>query len=156
MSRSELASGQSAFKVFSAELLALANGWGKSYSIMAFVMAAFLLCWGSPVCADDYSFALKAYQKGNFERALELWTNLAERGDPRSQYRLSRMYQQGSGVEQDLYIAIGWSRKAAAKGHSGAQNFLGWRYFKGDGVAQNYTEAASWYVKAALQGNAKA
>lgn len=66
-----------------------------------------------------------AYQKGAYATALKEWKPLAEQGDSGAQYRLGRMYDNGSGVEKDEKQAVIWYRKAAEQGNSDAQYNLG-------------------------------
>ena len=47
-------------------------------------------------------------------------------------------------------------KRAAERGHLGAQHQLGWSYYTGHGVRQDYAEAVKWYCKAADQGLAGA
>ena len=59
-------------------------------------------------------------------------------------------------VELDDDIAVEWLQKAAASGHSLAQNNLGARYYSGDGVDQDLKQAYRCFFKAANQGDRKA
>lgn len=71
-----------------------------------------------------------------------------------------KWYQKG----EDAYYGRGRSqsdadaekcyRKAAEKGHAGAQNKLGTMYKEGRGVPQDDAEAVKWFCKAAEQGDA--
>ncbi|OGT09520.1 MAG: hypothetical protein A3J49_11380 [Gallionellales bacterium RIFCSPHIGHO2_02_FULL_57_16] len=64
------------------------------------------------------------------------------------------MYENGLGVEPDLYEAVKWFRLAAEEGnHPYAQHKLGVAYAKGQGLEQNYQEAVKWHLLAAEQGN---
>jgi hypothetical protein len=62
--------------------------------------------------------------------------------------------QPSEAVDSLYEEAAKWMRKAAEKGHGGAQANLGFCYEKGQGVAQDYEEAVKWYRKAAEQGYA--
>jgi len=53
---------------------------------------------------------------------------------------------------QNFAEAIEWLRKAAERGHAGAQNVMGISYRLGYGVQQDYAKAADWFRKAAAQG----
>jgi len=50
---------------------------------------------------------------------------LAEKGDPKAQFRMALAYQKGRGVAPDMEEAVRWYRLAAAKGHAASQNNLG-------------------------------
>ncbi len=56
----------------------------------------------------------------------------------------------------DLASAASWYRKAADKGHTGAQANLAAMYAEGRGVAPNALEAARWYRRAAEAGDVRA
>ena len=57
----------------------------------------------------------------------------------------------GSPVTLDYEKAVSWFRKAADKGHSGAQYLLGVCYENGLGVKRDVKQAEYWYRKAAEQ-----
>ena len=80
----------------------------------------------------------------------------AEQGFAEAETSLGFLYQQGTGVPQDLRKAFELYGRAARKGNARAQNNLGLMYTRGEGVAQNYPLAVDWYRKAAEQGFAKA
>ena len=71
----------------------------------------------------------KAYAQGivlprNMEKALELLTAVAEKGNPYAQYLLGKIYYWGDGVGQDKEKGLGYIRQAAEQGHPGAVGFL--------------------------------
>lgn len=76
-----------------------------------FLAAALLL--SAPAARADFAAGWAAYQAGDFGPALAQWRALAEQGDPRSQFNLGVMYDEGKGVDRDLAMARGWWRKAA-------------------------------------------
>ncbi len=81
----------------------------------------------------------------------------AEAGDPKAQFDLAGLYiNGGDGVNVDSAVAADWFRKAADKGHVGAQAMLGALYANGQGVAYDRAEAARWLRKAAEGGIATA
>ncbi len=100
--------------------------------------------------------AVEAANRGNYRKALELWTELAEKGDAPSQYNLGRLYARGNGVRQDFGQARLWFEKAALQGYGDAQLKLGMLYYFGDGVPINREQARTLFEKAALQGNREA
>jgi hypothetical protein len=87
------------------------------------IAIAAILFLGTPAHAD-FMEGWRAYQRGDFETALEQWTSLAERGDPVAQYNVGVMYDEGTGVETNVEKIIGWWRKAADQGHRMAQHNL--------------------------------
>lgn len=84
-------------------------------------------------------------KKTDFEKDVET-------GDPRTQNKLGRNYQNGIGVSQNYKKAVYWYRKAADQGYADGQNNMGWMYQKGLGVKKDLGRALYWYRKAADQG----
>ena len=72
-----------------------------------------------------------------------------------SWYQAGEKYHCGEGVPQDLAEAVKWYRRAAERGHAGAQSDLGYCYVNGEGVPQDFEEAFKWYRKAAEQGDVR-
>ena len=66
---------------------------------------------------------------------------LAEKGDPKAQYRMALAYQEGRGVAPNMEEAVRWYRLAAAKGHAASQNNLGLILGEGIGVRRAPVEA---------------
>jgi len=102
---------------------------------------------------DSLKDGIKAYEAGDYKKALKIYKPLAEQGDALAQHNLGVLYENGHGVPQDYAEAVKWYRKAAEQGFSLAQNNLGDMYENGHGVPQNYAKAVKWYRKAAEQGN---
>jgi TPR repeat protein len=102
--------------------------------------------------AADFSAGYKAYQRGDYVTALQIFRQLADQGNARAQFSLGVMYNKGQGMTQDYAEAMRWYRKAADQDYVLALYNLGLMYSKGQGVPQDYAEAARWYRKAAEQG----
>jgi TPR repeat protein len=85
------------------------------------------------------------------ERALEMFQIAAtDFGDPEAQYRLARMYLEGSaGLIKDNMLAARWLALAAEKSHHGAQALLGDLLFRGDGVPRQRARGLMWLMIAA-------
>ena len=66
---------------------------------------------------------------------------------------MAESYRTGAGVQKDPVKAVQWFRRAAEKGHAGAQYWLAESYRKGEGVAKDVAKAAEWYSRAAQQGH---
>ena len=77
-----------------------------------------------------------AFQKGDFEAAVELARPLAVEGDARAQSTLGFVYYRGRGAPQDYNEAIKWFRRAADQGAASAQFRLGVMFSDGRGVPQ--------------------
>ncbi len=94
----------------------------------------------------DYSEGYNAYQRGDYDTALRIIRQFADRGQANAQNTIGIMYENGQGVTQS-YL------KAADQGDTDAQSNLGVMYGKGRGVPQDYGEAVMWFRKAADQGH---
>ena len=94
--------------------------------------------------------AIKAYERGEYQTAYELFSNILS--DKEARYYLGDMYEKGLGVDQSDTEAARWYRRAAEQGHALAQNNLGEMYEKGLGVERSDSEAAKWYRMSAEQG----
>ncbi len=77
------------------------------------------------------------------------------RGDVEAEVALGNLYESGQSVlPLDPAQAAEWYRRAADKGHAGAQMNLAMMYLDGQGVARNVPQAVAWYEKAADGGDA--
>jgi len=97
--------------------------------------------------------ATAAFAASDYPKVLAELTPLAKQGDPRSQYSMGLLYENGFGVAIDPTVAATWYLKAAEQGNSDAQYNLGVMLERGVGVPVNHTEAARWYRPAAEQGD---
>jgi len=115
-------------------------------------MAALVLAVALPAHAD-FDHATVAFEKGDYAQALAELRPLAKQGDPRSQYAMGVMAENGFGMPKDLTQAANWYRKAAEQGNTDAQFNLGAMYEHGVGMPVNYAQAARWYRPAAESGD---
>ncbi|MEA1867370.1 MAG: caspase family protein [Thermodesulfobacteriota bacterium] len=90
-----------------------------------------------------------AYDRANYQTALKVWLEAAERGDPEAQTYVGDIYAKGLGVAPDYSKAAKWYQKAAEQGYKRAQTSLGYLYEAGLGVKQDLLKALEWYRKAA-------
>ena len=90
-----------------------------------------------------------AYDRANYQTALNVWLEAAERGDPEAQTYVGDIYAKGLGIEPDYAKAAKWYQKAAKQGYKRAQTSLGYLYEAGLGVKQDLLKALEWYRKAA-------
>lgn len=79
-------------------------------------------------------------------------TLAAEEGDANAQYRLARLYEQGTGVPQDDFAAVRWLTAAARQDHPDAALDLGWMLANGYGAAKDVEQAYYWFVRATALG----
>jgi hypothetical protein len=84
-------------------------------------------------------------------RALEMFQVAAtDFGDPEAQYRLARMYLEGSaGLTKDNMRAARWFQLAAEKGHRGAEALLGDLLYRGEGVPRQRARGLALLLEAA-------
>jgi TPR repeat protein len=102
--------------------------------------------------AQSYDDGMRAYDAGDFAKALEIWGPVAENGDAVAQYSLGKLLEiGGAGVPFDLVTAAKWYRRSASQGISSAQNNLGLMYAQGRGVPQDVARAARLWLDAAAQ-----
>ena len=98
----------------------------------------------------------KAFEKGDYKTAFNLWMPLAENGDADAQNYLGILYYLGLGVQKDYKKALQWYERAAKAGHSDAQRNYGDMINFGRGITKDNYQAYKWYFASAQQGNEKA
>ena len=108
---------------------------------------------------NNFKAGVAAYDRGDFNTALEKFKPIAEQGDARAQYYLGVLYKFGEGLSQNDVEAEKWFQLASKKlpelaegGDAVAQFFMGNMYHTGRGIVQNDTEAVKWWTLAAEQG----
>ena len=124
--------------------------------LITLAFAALLTVTSTQLAAQDFEEGLAAAQVGDFLTALQEWEPLAASGNPRAQFGLGFMYDNGQGLPQDDIEALKWYHLAAEQGHSDAQLNLGAMYRNGRGAPENFVLAAKWYRIAAKQGHSLA
>jgi len=75
----------------------------------------------------------------------------AEKGNAESQYKLGKMYTEGTGVNIDYARATAAFKSAAEQGYTKAEYKLGLHYYEGTGVRQDRKIAYKWFKAAATQ-----
>jgi TPR repeat protein len=63
--------------------------------------------------ADDKGFT--HYKKGEYSKALKIWTEEADDGEANAIYNIGLLYFFGNGVDKDLTIAYKYCKEAAFK-----------------------------------------
>lgn len=106
--------------------------------------------------ADTFEVGHSAYLDGDYQTALRIWTNLAEKGDAEAQLFLGLMYANGTGIPQFYKEAEKWYLLAAEQGNADAQALLGYIYWAGTGVEKDEKKALKFWMLAAEQGNVDA
>lgn len=115
------------------------------------IVSALTLLFTSAACEDRR--ADKAYLRGDYDKARTDIEFLAHSGEPRAQYDLGLMYDQGQGFPQSDAKAMEWYERAAQQGEPRAQYNLGLMYLKGQGVPPNLVQAYYWISLSASRGN---
>ena len=101
----------------------------------------------------DMDIAMKQFEAGNYDAALDELLTHVEAGDAEAQTLAAYIYDFGLVGEADFELAVALYTAAAVQGNSVAQYFLAGLYFDGMGVAQDHIEAAYWYEQSAAQGD---
>jgi TPR repeat protein len=122
---------------------------------MKVILGAGLLLLGSLEANADFAAGLAAYQKGNYEKAIEEWRPLADAGDSSAQFNIGLMYHDGQGVPQDFSRAAEWFQRSADQDYAKAQLNLGALYGIGKGVRRDYVQAYMWLNLCAAKGDSK-
>lgn len=86
------------------------------------------------------------------QKAVQLFTQAANDGDPYAQNELAYLYTVGQGTEQNYEKAFYWYQKAADHGLPSAQYNLGLMYRNGIGVPANKQKALELFRSSASQG----
>lgn len=86
---------------------------------LAAACAAVCIAVGASLPASAATFAEgeRAYLQQNYQKSLELLTQLARRGHAKAQYLLGRQYQFGQGASRDYVRAYYWYSRAEKAGH---------------------------------------
>ena len=128
--------------------------WFKKSSEQGYAKAqAYLGIWylkGLNVAQD------KVKARELLQKAFSTLKEMAEKGDPESQYILSALYglDSDSGIDKDVLKAKEWLMKAATQGFVEAQSAVANRYEHGwDNFPKDISKAMELYEKAAIQGD---
>ena len=93
------------------------------------------------------------YFSGKFLEAVEIWNELAEKGDIEAKAWLGSCYANGDGVGLDDSIALGYFEEAATGGNALAQANAGAFHFMGRGTSKNTEKAVKWLEMAAANND---
>ncbi len=114
-----------------------------------------LLGSGVPALAQSVADGEVAAQQGDPARAIEIWTPLAEAGDPQAQYWLAESHWGGWWGGPEALDQVGyWHTQAAEQGYVPSFVKLGGMYQNGWHFAQDNVRSTDWYHRAAEAGNA--
>ena len=105
---------------------------------------------------SDLEAGVAAYDKGEFNKALELLRKPVEDGDDRAQFYVGILHRDGRGTSRDTDAAMRLFQLASAQGNARAMHAIGYAYDRGIGVTENLGEAIEWYRKAATANDPSA
>ena len=119
---------------------------------LVYVVAVLSLTLSAAAVAGSYEDGRKAYDVGDFDKAMAVWAPAAESGDADSQYGMGLLYSEGIVVPMDDLEALKWFGLAADQSHGEAQYKLGVMHANGWGVPMSEVEAMKWYALASENG----
>lgn len=124
------------------------------------VLLCTLVLAGGLHAADPLGDAIKAYDAGDYKRAVSLLRPLADRGDSIAQLKLGLLHYYGYGVPEDEYAAVQWLQRSAAQGNLDAMyhigNILTFAANTAKLSADADVDAVKWYFEAARAGHSDA
>jgi len=96
--------------------------------------------------------AFKAYQRGDYKQAYNIWISMAKNNDAKAMNNLGILHEKGLGVSKSLAEAAKWFKKSAeGENLYGMNNYA--KFLKlGYGTVQNEIVAAQWFRIAAEKG----
>ena len=123
----------------------------RNILLILLILAGFTSgCCGKKSTIADGS---KAYKKGDFKKAAEIFIPKAEKGDAVAQLNIAFMYYCGLHLEKNHKKALGWYLKAANQNNKDAQISIGTMFENGEGTKRNLAKAYFWYSLAEKQGD---
>ena len=90
----------------------------------------------------------EAYDKGDYQKAAQLFQKACDGGEAKGCFYLGFLYQNGQGVRQDYQKAAQLYQKACDSGQAVGCSNLGVSYQNGQGVKQNFSTAKQYFGKA--------
>ena len=103
--------------------------------------------------ANPLETARDLYFSGKFSEAVEIWSEMSEKGDIEAKAWLGSCYANGDGVGLDDSIALGFFEEAATGGNALAQANAGAFHFMGRGTSKNTEKAVQWLEMAAANND---
>jgi TPR repeat protein len=119
---------------------------------LALALVFAVACLAGEARADEFSDAVEAFQAGDDTRAFQLFTPLAEQGNPLAQHNLGVMYEQGLGTAKNEATAYEWYKRAADQGNPQSAYNIGMMTLEGRGVPQDLAAGAQMVFHSAELG----
>jgi TPR repeat protein len=101
--------------------------------------------------ADALARGTAAYSRGDYVRAAQELSPLAQQGNAKALGLLGYLYEHGFGEPQDYDAAADFYTRGAVQGNPFAQAMLGLMYDKGHGVPLDFILAYKWLNLAAAR-----
>lgn len=102
----------------------------------------------------DLKSADLAYSRGEYEKALKLYLEEAEKGNPNAQFTLGLMYQFGRGTEVNYKEDFRWQKAAADQDFPRSHYQVGLSYLFGRGVKADIHKAIKHFDAGQKLGHA--
>jgi len=122
---------------------------------VAVVFVALVRIAAAAAAAGDLEDGVAAYERGDYQAAIEAWMPLADADHPDALFNMGQLYRMGKGVARDPVMAEYFYRRAAELGHVSAQGNLGTLYYFGFDDSPRVAAALRWWQKAARAGDAR-
>jgi len=97
---------------------------------------------------DLIELGIEAYEKGDYQKAAQLYQKACDGGNSDGCYNLGLLYVSGRGVKQDYQKAVKLFKKDCDSGNAEGCYNLGVAYNNGKGVKQDFYTAKQYYGKA--------
>jgi uncharacterized protein len=115
-------------------------------------VSVIVLIGAAPIAhADALAQGTAAYSRGDYVRAAQELSPLAQRGNAKALGLLGFLYEHGFGEPQDYDAAADFYARGAVQGNPFAQAMLGLMYDKGHGVPLDFILAYKWLNLAAAR-----
>lgn len=122
--------------------------------LSAFLFTAILISFAA--IAQDFDYAVEAYQADDYVEALPIFQDLADTGNDDAMWYLGKLYDNGWGVGQSDTLSLEWFTKSAELGDADSMWEVGIFYETGQGIDVDQKTAFSWYLQSAEGGRAEA
>ncbi|KKL45162.1 hypothetical protein LCGC14_2358430 [marine sediment metagenome] len=118
------------------------------------ITALFLFGYSSLASAYEITpqAALEAERAGDHDKAVEIFSLLANDGDSRAMIHIGNKYYTDNGVNQDYSLAMDWWLKAFRANNGDAPSNIGVLYRDGSGVVQNRKVAYILFLLTHMEG----
>lgn len=93
---------------------------------VCFSLASVCICGGLLFGADNIDEANKAYNEGNYKKAIEIYKTLCEAKEAKACANLGLIYRNAKGVNEDANLAKQYYKKACDAGDTEACSVADW------------------------------